>query len=325
MKKLFASLIFGLLVLGIAPVSMMDAYAQSTLYAIGFIGPDGLSQLYILDTTTGIATPVGTGIGFERCSAMDFLNGILYALCERDDGSDLSVLITINLTTGVGTEVGLTNAENVPGLDFFGAFTGMSFRNSDGVLYAHAEEEDVMATININTGQATDLSAGNVGCAGNAVAFTLADILLLASCDELTTIDQTTGGFVSEVTSPNFVLVNGMDSDPATGILFGIENQGFGGSDRFLVTIDPTDFSFITSVSTEDGMDAIAFLSERVIGGELLPIDSTALLLAAAQSPVAWLSSLALVALGIGAYVFTRKPNNMRNIKVILRDYLDRI
>ncbi len=61
------------------------------------------------------------------------------------------------------------------------------------------------------------------------------------------------------------------------------------------------------------------------VGGEFSPIDSTALLLAAAQSPSAWLSSLALVALGIGAYVFTRNPSNMRNIKVILRDYLDRI
>jgi len=198
MKKLFASLIFGLLVLGIAPVSMMDAYAQSTLYGIGFFGPDGLSQLYTIDTTTGIATPVGAGIGFERCSAMDFdpLTGILYALCERADGSDLSVLITINLTTGVGTEEGLTNAEGLPGVFFF-AFPGMSFRNSDGVLYAHAEGDDHMVTIDITTGQATDLSAGSIGCVGDAVAFSLADTLYLAACNELITVDQTTGGFVS--------------------------------------------------------------------------------------------------------------------------------
>ena len=62
-----------------------------------------------------------------------------------------------------------------------------------------------------------------------------------------------------------------------------------------------------------------------LVGGEFLPIDSAALLLAAAQSPSAWLSSLGLVALGIGAYVFTRNPSNIRNIKVILRDYLDRL
>ena len=62
-----------------------------------------------------------------------------------------------------------------------------------------------------------------------------------------------------------------------------------------------------------------------VVGGEFLPIETTSLLLAAASSPAAWLTSLTIVALGIGAYVFTRNSNNMRNIKVILRDYLDRL
>ena len=62
-----------------------------------------------------------------------------------------------------------------------------------------------------------------------------------------------------------------------------------------------------------------------VIGGEIIPIDATVLLLAAAQSPAAWLTTLTIAALGIGAYVFTRNSNNVRNIKIILRDYLDRL
>jgi len=63
----------------------------------------------------------------------------------------------------------------------------------------------------------------------------------------------------------------------------------------------------------------------QVVGGESLSIDSTALVLAAApQSPSVLLSALTIAALGIGAFVFTRNENNMRNIKVILRDYLDR-
>jgi len=61
-----------------------------------------------------------------------------------------------------------------------------------------------------------------------------------------------------------------------------------------------------------------------VVGGEFLPIETTSLLLAAASSPASWLTTLTIAALGIGAYVFTRNPNNMRNIKIILRDYLDR-
>jgi len=61
------------------------------------------------------------------------------------------------------------------------------------------------------------------------------------------------------------------------------------------------------------------------VGGEFLPIETTSLLLAAASNPASWLTSLTIAALAIGAYVFTRNPNNMRNIKVILRDYLDRL
>ena len=70
--------------------------------------------------------------------------------------------------------------------------------------------------------------------------------------------------------------------------------------------------------------DVSLTIDTMLVGGESLPIDSTALILAAAQSPAAWLTALTIAALGISAYVFTRNPSNMRNIKVILRDYLDR-
>jgi len=75
------------------------------------------------------------------------------------------------------------------------------------------------------------------------------------------------------------------------------------------------DPSCVTTPPPDDG----------VVGGEFLPIETTSLLLAAASTPAAWLTSLTVTALGIGAYVFTRNSNNMRNIKVILRDYLDRL
>ncbi len=70
--------------------------------------------------------------------------------------------------------------------------------------------------------------------------------------------------------------------------------------------------------------DDIDFCIEPFVGGDLIPIDSTALLIAAAQSPAAWLTTMTFAIIGVGAFLITRNPNNMRNIKVILRDYLDR-
>jgi len=94
-----------------------------------------------------------------------------------------------------------------------------------------------------------------------------------------------------------------------------------------------SDFNWIGSAilqldNRQLGLNVFTFLNEciskPVVGGEFLPIETTSLLLAAASSPASWLTTLTIAALGIGAYVFTRNPNNMRNIKVILRDYLDR-
>jgi hypothetical protein len=64
--------------------------------------------------------------------------------------------------------------------------------------------------------------------------------------------------------------------------------------------------------------------AQDVVGGEFLPIDNTVLLLTAVQSPtLLWISGL-LSVVGVGAFLFTRNPNNTRNVKVILQDYLDK-
>jgi len=54
----------------------------------------------------------------------------------------------------------------------------------------------------------------------------------------------------------------------------------------------------------------------RSVGGEFLPIETTSLLLAAASSTSGLMTAITIAALAIGAYVFTRNPNNMRNIKL---------
>ena len=79
------------------------AYAETVLLGVTHIGPDEPSFLYQIDPSTGKATEIGTGIGFERISGMDFdpSTGTLYATGEKADGSDRVILITIDPNTGV--------------------------------------------------------------------------------------------------------------------------------------------------------------------------------------------------------------------------------
>ncbi len=117
------------------------------------------------------------------------------------------------------------------------------------------------------------------------------------------------------------IMVNLLDADKSFGDQF---NTDFS-FQHFLDELKDGSYD-----PNEDVMNEIRDLIAKgyggcFIGGEIIPIDTTVLLLAAAQSPAAWLTSLTIAALGISAYVFTRNSNNMRNIKVILRDYLDRL
>ena len=83
------------------------------LYGAGQSGPSGTDspgQFYSIDPVTGVASAIGTGIGFDRIGGMDIhpVTGLIYATAERPN-SDTSVLITIDPSTGVGTEVALLN------------------------------------------------------------------------------------------------------------------------------------------------------------------------------------------------------------------------
>jgi DNA-binding beta-propeller fold protein YncE len=65
------------------------SHASSILFGATHDGRDGDSTLVIINPTTGTATSVGSGLGFERVSGLDFdpVSGLLYGTGERTDGS----------------------------------------------------------------------------------------------------------------------------------------------------------------------------------------------------------------------------------------------
>lgn len=239
-------------------VSAGPAAAVPVLYGAAYNGADGLSTFYSVNATSGAATAIGA-IGFERVSGMDFDpgTGVLYAVGERSDGSDVPVLITINLATGAGTEVAALN-DGDPHL-FGDAYTDISFR-SDGTLYAYLDPGDGLGTIDVVTGALSQLGYTGAGCCGNGIAFSSGDVLYHANDVALNSLDQLTGAAtpLAALAFPGvqvFPRVNAMDFDPATGTLYASVRRDFA---NYLATIDPITGTVSSLGASQNGLDALA-------------------------------------------------------------------
>ncbi len=213
--------------------------SAATIYGTaGSSGAQGPATLYTIDSTTGAATPVGA-TGFDRVGAIDFnpLNGILYGIGADPVSGDFD-LITINTATGLATAVGPLGVDIRPG-----AMSDMSFR-SDGTLYA-IDGITTVYTINTSTGAATDIGFISSFPAGNALAFSLTDTLYKVDIEAAYIVNQANGSgtFVTSINYPDSEdRANGMDFDPATGVLFSDVRHGpFGPA---LVTNGPADTAF---------------------------------------------------------------------------------
>ncbi|MFB5631365.1 MAG: hypothetical protein ACE5RN_07230 [Nitrosopumilaceae archaeon] len=307
MKKLIISLVFGLLIL---QFSIMDVFAQSLLFGTTTSGQNNPSNFYQIDPATGNAVLIGP-TGFNRCSAIDFhpITNVLYGTCT-DNLDQREALVTINVNTGIGTRVGNTGITDI---------TDMSFSNDGTTLFAHSFE---LLKIDIMTGIATIVGgSGGIGSAGNGLAMSQSNQLFHSDEKELSILDQDTGLQITSVLH-GYPLVpddlprnNGMDFEPNSELLFaslkiGGEVSSSGISPQsFLVTVDTTTGTVTIVGQTVNGLDAIAFFDDQKVGGKLLPIETTSLLVSSAQS-FSWMIPVALSAIGIGLFVVSRKFEN---------------
>jgi len=311
LKTIALAAISILLVTTLIPLTLPQASAASTLYGIAKSG-QGPSTLYSIDPTTGNSNLIGA-IGFNGCSAMDFLGTVLYATCFNSN--NIHVLITINTANGQGQEVGPTNIGNLN----WDRNPGMSFNPSDNVLFAFFLNSNNFAihdvgTININTGQASSIGASGVDGGGNGLAFTSDSTLYHArtfgSTSTLNTINQISGlsSTLHTVAWPTFgntvfPIPNAMELDLSSGLIFA-SLGGTGSNARGLATIDPQTGVTNAIGITIDNLDSIAFLPmEQQVAGELLPLDNTALFLAGIQSMTVWMIPTVLGLAGVGVYL----------------------
>ena len=112
-----------------------------------FAADDGNSNLFTINTATGAATLVGSfGASVNDVSALQFINGILYAL---DVGASNDVFGSVNPTTGAFTPIGLT------GFNCIG-FAGLAHdANGNTYLACPVNGINELFTVNLATGAAT--------------------------------------------------------------------------------------------------------------------------------------------------------------------------
>jgi hypothetical protein len=233
-----------------------------TIYGSAYIG-GGASTLYTIDPTTGLATAVGTGIGYDRVGAMDFDpgTGILYGIGSNTPNT--FSLITIDTATGLGTTVGNT----------VGNFQDINFR-SDGTLFGFAG--GALYTIDLMTGAATLVGSISSGIGnGNGLAFDPMDTLYRINGATISTLDQTDASetMTGTVNYPvDFVnpRTNAMDYDLATGTLYASvihspagDRPGSLSGANFIAEIDLATGDVSNARLTVAGLDALAVLPEQ--------------------------------------------------------------
>ncbi|HJR36440.1 MAG TPA: hypothetical protein VJ817_15900, partial [Gemmatimonadales bacterium] len=246
--------------------SLFQFALPAALYGSAFTGTGGVTacsppcpaSLYSIDRGigAGAATLIGP-IGFNRVGAMDFhpTTGVLYATGQRP-ADNTPVLITINVITGAGTEVGPTGTT--------GVVADLSFR-SDGTLFLYDANppQHRLYTVNLATGAAIlkgPTGLNNTG--GNGIGFDAADVLYHSTVDASRTLDQTTGAASAPVATMSFPVgcsggrVAATDRIEAIDVFYGAIKCT--GGDQ-LGTVNYTTGAVTSIGPTVSGLDGLAF------------------------------------------------------------------
>lgn len=242
-----------------------DRSLLAVLY--GATGGNLNSDLYTVNTTTGVTTSIGQ-IGFAVTGlAVDPITGTLYGSTSLQSPNHPNSIITIDRATGAGTLVG---AVGIPGEEV----ADLTF-DAAGTLYGWTEiYGDDLVTINTATGAATIVGNSTLITYGSG----LADVngTLFYSGDGITgalrTVNKSTG-LTTVVTTlhgapPNTDGIAAMAAHPDTGVLFGVAlNDSDVVHPAYLVTINTTTGEVTTVGALPNDFDAIAFDNPPIVVG----------------------------------------------------------
>ena len=312
-KKSLFTIGFSVLVLSISGMAINNALAvpgTGTLFGTGPIFPN----LNTINPVTGAFVVVGFTLDAAGTPhklpglAVDPTTGIMYG---GEGGAGAGNLYTVNPTTAVVTLVGTTPVGALVSLDF----------DSSGQLWASVNTAPgsgqggvLLAMVNKNTGAATIVGPfgpnhmGAIAFAPNGVLWGATNVGSIAG-QAIWTISTSTGA-ATLIAFTNAPLGFASIQFDCAGTLFGgAAGGGFGLDDSFgTINLTTGAFTLIANL-WGDTVGALAFaqVCPSPIGGTLVPIDTTALLLASVQSISMWMIPVVAAGIVIGVLVIKRR------------------
>ena len=232
-------------------VFLIPLQALAALYGT-ILGPT--STLVQIDPATGAVLDTIGDVGY-RVNGMtyDDTTGTMYATTSDGDASFPNGLISINLTTGAGTEIGAG----------VGQFVNVPTTNSAGALYGWTENGDDAVLWDKVAGTITVLGNAGISSARQSLAFDASDTLYYVSvcCGGIRIVNTTTGA-----TTPTGVAISGAtgselhhgDFAPGTTLLYALTEAVSGPRDIDILDVT-TGIVTRTLTAVPDGLHTLAF------------------------------------------------------------------
>jgi len=311
MNKLFLPLvIFTILFSSAALSSTPFAFAQITITSgenfltIDSTQASGDTMLRKVNPDTGVTistvevTVAGEDVRGGKGLAFNPDDGKLYALIKITSVSGI-LLATLNPETGVATVIDDTG-------DKFQAIAFIPGNTLFGAIADEGSDFNTLQSISIVDASTTELCDLD-GDSGRSLAFNPVDGFLYhyTQDDGLQRIVDTTTGAGNPCGSIDIPTTE--PTEFSTALTFRtLTNEflmGEDGTDLFTLSAAGQGPDFVGDIDEQPR--GFAIIVPLMIGGEFLPIDSTALLLAGTQS-FSWMIPVILSVLGIGLFVFRK-------------------
>jgi len=290
---------------GVTPVvpECGDMYGSAGGGGTNAPSPIDPGSIFLVSQTDGSQTFLGNPTTNGALSGIAFDDQARLWGSNVFGGGDVSNLLEINPSDGsLINDVG--QIQDAAGDDV--KVQDLAYRSSTDQLFGTRTNTDNLLTIDRTTAVATTVgqlpnSNMHIGFAPDGTLWAVDR----SNSGDLFTLDPISANVITFVARSPTGELDALGVDPATGIIW-VSRTTFQGFGPEVGTIDPAGNRVVVGSGLREVADLDFLPCPVKVGGNLVPIDSTALLLAGAQT-FSWMIPVILSVVGIGLFVVSRK------------------